>query len=258
MSEEPEKDSSSSAIILAAVVVLVAAYAILFGLQTLVWAEAKHWVTNSPWLLDVPQPLPTPSAPPAASPKAMYVRSYGFQFLAPWPGNVKPEPSVTNTAFRFDSGQVIVFFDPQTQADTLHQLQTANQGQYLTFSTLFGGKAFDSNFALYKAVYEASPAQTSPFADRADSLRINQLLIWKLSFGVDAPGGISSFSFGTNRGFQFGDPAKGLPVAARIFNERDEQFRIIFTAAAGSNARVTQDDVNVVLQSLQHIPIVIH
>jgi hypothetical protein len=254
MSDETEKTGARSAIILAIIVVLVAVFCVEFGLQTLVWVETRHWTSNAPWLLDVPQPV----QPAAAQPKSDEIRAYGYQFVTPWAGNIKDTPAITSTAYRFDAGQVVVFYDPGTQVDTLHELQASNQAQYMAFTNVFGGKTFDTNYELYKAVYEASPAQASPFGNRDDSLRLNQLLLWKLSFGVDALDGISSFDFGKNRGFQFGDPAKGLPVAVRVFNDRDQQFRLIFAVADGSSAKISQDEINCVVQSLQHIPINVH
>jgi hypothetical protein len=256
MSDETEKSGASSAVILAIVVVLVAIFCVEFGLQTLVTIEARHWTSDAQWLADVPQPV-APAVAPAA-PKTDPVKAYGMQFASPWAGNVKDTPAITSTALRFDSGQVVIFYDPGTLLDTLHELQASNNVQYLKLISVFGGKTFDTNYALYKAVYESSPAQASPFGNRDDSLRLNQLLLWKLSFGIDAQGGISSFDFGKNHGFQFGDPAKGLPVAVRVFNDRDEQFRIIFAAASGTSAKISQDEINCVVQSLQHVPLLNH
>jgi hypothetical protein len=256
MSDETEKSGARSAVILAILVVVVAIFCVEFGLQSLVTIEARHWTNDAPWLADVPKPVSPAVA--ATAPKTEPVKAYGYQFAAPWAGNVKATPAISSTAFRFDSGQVVVLYDPGTEVDTLHQLQASNPEQYLKFTSVFGGKTFETNFALYKAVYEASPAQASPFGNRDESLRLNQLILWKLSFGIDAQGGISSFDFGKNHGFQFGDPAKGLPVAVRVFNDRDEQFRLIFAVADGSSAKIGQDEINCIVQSLQHIPILNH
>jgi hypothetical protein len=83
---------------------------------------------------------------------------------------------------------------------------------------------------------------------------MNELLIWKLGFGVDLRGGLSSFTYGPSRGFQFGDPAKG-PVALRVFNDQNQQFRFIFTTAPDSSAKITQDDIAGIVASLKPIPI---
>jgi hypothetical protein len=261
VSEDTEKSSARSAILLAAVVLIVATLSVEYGLQTLVWIETKNWASVNPWLLEIPQPLSAPTSPlageSAATKKAkpVLLKPYDYQFTAPWPGHVKTTPALIDVEFRFDSGQVIVFFDPEAQLDTVREMKSKNPVGYQQLLNVFGDQAANSNYALYKAVYGASPAQASPVMPRQGALRVNGALLYKLSFGFDAASGIHSFEFGQNRGFQFGDPANGRPVAVRVFDDRDRQFRLIFTAAAGSNAKITQDDIDLAIDSLQAIPV---
>jgi hypothetical protein len=157
--------------------------------------------------------------------------------------------------FQFDSGQVIVFFDPESQLDIIRQMKSGETTQYQQFQNVFGDQAPDSNYALYRTVYSASPAQISPLMHSQDAFRTNVLLLWKLSFGFDAQPGIRLFELGKNRGFEFGDATNGRPVALRVFDDRDAQFRLIFTAAGGASGKFTQDDINLAVQSLRAIPI---
>jgi hypothetical protein len=93
-----------------------------------------------------------------------------------------------------------------------------------------------------------------------EARRDNVLLLWKLSFGPDLQSAAGpefySFDWGKNRGFQFGDPAKGQPVALRVFDDSNRQFRFIFTVAFGSGAKITQSDINMAVRSLQPVPII--
>jgi len=270
--QNADSNDARSAIILAAIVIAVAVFCVKYGLQTLVWANARHWTSSNAWLMDVPQPLPAPTAsaappPPAASgsktagaksnPKAgpQPLRAFDHQFLPPWPGNVKSAAHDGFTEFRFDSGQVIVFLDPETQLDTLGQMKTKNELEFQQLQGMLGDQFPDTNYALYNIIYSVSPAQTSPFMQTQDAMRKNVLLLWKLSFGFDLPGGIHSFEFGPNHGFQFGDPSGGHPVAIRSFDNFDKQFRLIFTAASGSSGSITQNDIDSVLQSFQPVPL---
>jgi hypothetical protein len=266
IANDPEKSNAQSAILLAAVVLIVAVLSVMFGLQTLVWFNAKQWTSQDPWLADTPQPLPpATSAPPAVTPpasgknaksaKPAQLKAYDYEFTAPWPGNVKTTPASGFVEFQFDSGQVIVFFDPQSQLDIIRQMKSGETTQYQQFQNVFGDQAPDTNYALYQTVYSASPAQISPFMHSQEAFRINVLLLWKLSFGFDAQPGIHSFERGKNRGFEFGDATNGRPVALRVFNDRDEQFRFIFTAASGATGKFSQDDIDLAVQSLQSIPI---
>jgi hypothetical protein len=250
MSDETDKSSAKSAVILATIVVVVGAYCVAFGLQTLVWLESKHLASENPWLLDVPKPLPQPPPSSVAQSHGAELKAYDYEFVAPWSAKSKLTPSLLGTEFRFDSGQVIIFFDPETGVDTLSKLRAT--GSYLD---IFGFQMIDSNYALYQAVYGASPARLSPFMHTNDAVRMNQLISWKLSFGLDVQGGMSSFDFGTVRGFEFGDPATGRPVSVRLFDDRNHQFRFIFLVACDSSAKITQEDIDVVVQSLQPVPL---
>lgn len=256
MSEQEEKGGAWSAIILLVCVLVIAGFSVRYGLQTLTWYEANRWASANPWLREVPKPLPAPSSATASVAKPALVRTLEYQFNAPWPIS-KQTPAQIYLEVRFVPGEVIDFFDPEIQLDTLRRLRNAKPAEYEKFTNVFADNPINSNYALYSAVYGASPAQLSPWVPMRDAIRFNTLLRWKLEFGFDfepADGAsISLLDLGRNRAFQFGDPAKG-PVAERVFDEHDRQFRFIFTVAAGSNAKITQDDVDMVVESLKPIP----
>lgn len=257
MAQDSEKHAARNAILLLLAVFLVAGYAIEFGPQTLVWLNGKRWASANPWLNDVPQPLAAPATPPVspatAAAKNMQVKAFNYEFNAPWPvAKVIPAPNCVHV--RFKPGQAIVFFDPDAQLDTLRVLKNSNPLEYQKFANLFSDHPIETNFELYDSVYGASPAQTSPFTPVRAALRLNTLLQWKLSFGTEGSPA-HSFTFGNLHGFQFGDPESGEPVAVRVFNDRDRQFRFLFNVAAGSDAKITQDEISSSVASLQPVPI---
>lgn len=275
MNDDVEKTSPRSAIILAVVIIVVAIYSTSYGLQTLQWIAARQWAAKSanPWLYDTPKPiapntdLPANTAPAAvtnspgleakgkqknAQPQSTELSEYGYQMAVPWTGKMKESPSAGGAEFKFDSGQVVVFGDPEAQLDTLHILRDTQGDQYAAYQPLFANGSISTNYALYKAVYESSPSQVSPVTNYAVAQRDRILLLMKLSFGFDLAKSVYSFDFGSNRGFQFGDPAKG-PVAVRVFNSYDKQFRFIFTVYTGSNARIAQSDINQAMQTLASV-----
>lgn len=250
-----EESSARSTIILAVVVILVAGYCVAFGLQTLVWFEANHWAKANPWIKDVPTSVSSASVQPAQQ-GGTKLNAFGYQFSVSWPGTPKTVDGPGTTEFHFDSGQVIVFYDPQAQADMLAKLSSQNPLEYQQFSNAFVGQTFDTNYSIYNAVYAASPAGVSPFSSLNDAIRVNQLLLWKIAFGQDAGPGLHSLQYGSNRGFEFGDPSSGRPVALRIFDGRDKQFRFMFLDAPGATTKITQDDINSAVASLEPVPIV--
>lgn len=267
MNDKEEKSGARSAVNLAILVVVICLYMAAYGLSTLVWVGVHRWTAENPWLLDVPTALtpqsaadhlaPLPSTSPAAKKQAKpdLLKAYTYEFAPPWTSKSNILPSENHVDFRFDSGQVIVFFDPEAQLDTLRALKSTDTLQYSQLRNVFSEPFFESNYELYRSVYGASPAQTSPFMNSTDAMRKNVLLIWKLSFGFDLAPSIHTISLGNNRGFEFGDPSTGRPVALRIFNGEDKQFRFIFTVAAGSSGTFTQDDINSAVASLHSVPL---
>jgi hypothetical protein len=135
-------------------------------------------------------------------------------------------------------------------------MKSTNPLEYQKFTNVFVDHPIEFNYQLYDMVYSASPAQLSPIMPSRDAMRMNVLLLWKLSFGFDTTPGIYSIEFGKNHGVQFGEPGKGRPVAVRFFDERDRQFRLIFLVVAGSNATLTQGDINAAVSSFKPVPII--
>jgi hypothetical protein len=253
--DEAEKSGALSAIILAALVVLVSAFCVAYGLQTLVWLEARQWASVNPWLRDVPQSLPSSTSTATPDARGTEVKAYDYEFISPW-GAGKTTPHLAHVEFRFPAGQLAILFDPETSLDTMRNLKSTNPLEYQRFTNVFLDHPIEFNYQLYQMVYGISPAQLSPFMPSRDAMRMNVLLLWKLSFGFDTTPGIYSLEFGRNHGVQFGEPGRGRPVAVRVFDDRDRQFRLIFLVAAGSNAPLTQDDINTAVASLKPVPII--
>ena len=277
--DEADKGGARNAIILASVVILVGAYCLMFGLQTLVWIQAKQSATANSWVGIVPQPLPATSSSPSMAMQAMIAdvpkgahgkasvnsapeqaKFFNYEFKVPWAGQPKPVPSLEGVQLQYGSGQVIFFYDPESQIDTAHALRTPTTPDAQRLANILAAHPIESNYALYQAVYGVSPEQLSPTMKEQEALRDNLLLLWKLSFGPDLSLGpmpeFYSFDWGKVRGFQFGDPSKEHPVAVRAFDDSDHQFRFIFTVATGSSGKITQEDINTAMQSLQPVPII--
>ena len=202
MKKSSETSGPESAIALAFVGIVVAILAVMFGLQTLVWINAKHWASVDPWMADTPKLL-TPDAGLVSEPplldkngkpaKPPQMRAYDYEFTAPWPGNYKTTPAVSFVQFQFDSGQVIAFLDPGAEIDVVRQMKSGETVLCCNqFQNVFGDQAPNTNYDLYRLVYSASPKDISPFMRSQDAFRANVLLIWKLSFGFDMQPGIHS------------------------------------------------------------------
>jgi len=252
----PKAESARSAIILLVVVLVVAGYSVLHGLQTLAYIEAKSWSRTDPWLYDIPVPLAAPAPIPDFSKskqKPVMLKTNEWEFMVPWTEQPKQRQLASAVEFRFSSGLAVAFFDPNAQADTLADFKKSNPAAYDKFSAVYQGNPPKTNFELYRDVYSVSPDQMSPMMSVADAMRMNVLMLWKIGFGIDARPGVHSFDWPHVRGFEFGDPARG-PVALRIFDDRDHQFRMLLVRSPGASGIFTQDDINFIIQTLQPIP----
>lgn len=251
-----EEDRGTSAIILAGVLVVVAALALLYGLQTIIYMEARIWGHSNPELYETPKQL---AALPGQVPAGTDFSFYGFEFDVPWKSDYKTDYSpATYKCVTFNSGQAVVFFDPSSFVNSAAALQKAAPAKYLEVANIFGAQPFASSAALFDAVYGASPAQVSPWMDRRAAMRLDTLLLWKMSFEAPGRGGIFSFDSGSLHGLQFGDPDQSPVVTMRLFDGSDRQFRFLFTTTAGSAAKLTQDEISGIAQSLRPVSISKH
>jgi hypothetical protein len=279
--EDDEKTKPWLTYVLAAFAIFVGIYSVKWGFQSLTWIEARTAAGANPWLATTPQPLPPPSQPlaplpaptppPATGKKGAAARNaaadknapaliklYNFQFTPPWPGKYKIEPSPTGnyTTLRFESGQLLVFYNPESQLDSLAALKQSDPANYQKFAAIFSGSPIENNYALFNAVYGAAPSAASPFMDGLDAERLHTLLGWKLAFGPDLTesGPFHSFDYGAIKGFQFGEPANEKPVAVRAFDDKNRQFRYIFVVSGGANAVITQEQIDTAVGTLKPVP----
>jgi len=241
-----------SAIVLVVVLIAVAAYLLFFGLQTLIYFEARYWGSREPELAVTPQPLNLATTPVAQS---THLEFFNYQCEAPWKGPAQTSQGPDFIENKFDSGAAIRVFLPEAQADALKSFKGETPEQQERMTNLFGPHPFDSNFDLYAAIYSAPPSQASPFMPRVDAERLNTLLLWKLAFDTQLPGGIFRFESGPNRGLQFGDPLRSPAVVLRAFNERDRQFKFLITMKESGSAKLTQNDINQIITTLKPVPL---
>ena len=252
MSTAENERESYSAIILVIVLIGVAAYILLYGLQTLIYFDGKHWGAQDTSLYITPHPVTIAASAPGTT---THLEFYNYQCEAPWKGPAKTTEGSDYIEAKFPSGPILRVELPEAQADALQSFKGESPAQQQYIAAVFGDHPFDSNFDLFAAIYGASPAQVSAFMPRVEAERLNTLLTWKMSLDTELPGGISQFSFGTMRGLQFGDPDHSQAVVLRAFNEHDRQFKILVTRAIASGPKLTQADINQIIATLTPVPL---
>jgi hypothetical protein len=248
---EGDNESSVSALGLLVLLILAAWFALGYELQTLIAFEVHHWASDNPALNVTPQTA-AGAAPAAATGPRIEHFNYQFNLVGkelPPHDDATPDYAVVQSK----TGQVVIFYNPDEEIDILAGLKAGNTALSRGYNTIFADHLFDSNYSLYTAVYSASPAQAHPWMPRADALRLDSLLIDKLSFGVDAPGPTYLFNWGGLRGIRFGDAAHGGPVAFHAFDNHDRQFRFVFTTRADTPTPVVLNEAEIeqIVQSVR-------
>jgi hypothetical protein len=252
MAYESKPAEGYSAFILLALLVIVAGYSVFYGLQTVTLMNARHWGTVEPSLYDTPHDLDLKSTPAA---QTSHVEIYNYQCDLPWKGPAQTEASEDATDFKFPSGAFVRVYVPESQVDNLKTFKGETPEEQRRIDNMFGAHPFSSNFDLYSAVYEASPAQISPFMSRGDAQHVSALLIWKLNYDMVLPGGVLTFDAGPVRGLQFGNPEQAHAVVLRAFGVQDRQFEFLILMRANATAKLAQNDINLIIASLKPIPL---
>ena len=245
-----KEDSPRTTIILALVTLAIGLYALTYGLQTTFYFQAHSWAMRTPFLRETPQPLPSTAASPVQT-KSISV--YGMNFSAPWKGIASQKSQDAQSAVTFNAGPIIVFFDPQIEADPLETIRDGDPNLYTRYQQLFGYNLFPSTYDLYAAVYGASPALLSPVMPRDKMDRVAALLQWKLNFGSDGASAIYSLNASGMRGIQLGDPSRDHIVSVRLFDSHNHQYHMLFSSSKGPGT-YPQADINCVLDSLTPAP----
>lgn len=245
-----KEDSPRITIILAVVTLAIGLYAIAYGLQTTFYFQAHSWAGRNAFLRETPQPLPSTAASPIQTKNLSF---YSVDFAAPWKGIASQKSQGAQFTVSFTSGPIIIFFDPQNQADPLENIRDGDPNLYSRYQQIFGHDLFPSTYDLYAAVYGASPALLSPVMPREKMDRISALLQWKLNFGSDGATTIYSVNAAGMRGLQLGDPSRDHIVTVRLFDSRNHQYRLLFTSTKGPGT-FPQADINCVLDSIAPAP----
>lgn len=245
-----KKESALPTVILAVVTLVIGLCALRYGLQTLFYFQSREWASQTPFLWETPQPMPSVVSSPAQEKNILF---YGMVFDAPWKGIAVQKQGDAHSEVSFNAGPVVIFFNPEGEKDVLATMHNGDLNTYHQYQDIFGTDLFPSNYDLYLAVYGASPASVSPFMSRDQMLRAGTLLEWKLGFAANEASSIYTVETGTMHGLQFGDASRDAMIVERLFDTHNGQYRLVFTSKAGRGT-FSQADINCVIDSLQPRP----
>lgn len=242
----------------AVIVVLFMCLAVLFvvfGVQVETYLIARKITRQKPSMSFVPTPL-TDSTPTASS--GTKISRFGYELEAPWSDVDRIDDRGGIARVVFKSGRVLVLFNPIDAVDRIHEMQKAAQGTgkpSADIRKVFGSQATSSNFDLVRTVLSTKPEDAKLSISREDAIKLAILLVLKNSEISNAVGGVFSIQTPALRGFQKGDPEGGARmVVLDLFDVRDHEFVIWFAAEPSSGVRITQGDINRIVQTLHPAP----
>ena len=211
--------------------ILVVGY--LWGFQTAMSFELRHQAKRFPQLNMRPQSLPPVAA--NNSPGATLAHA-GLGIEVPWEDldAKKSKYSKSLAVFAFHSGKVVSLYGPSPSGEDL--LSSVE-------------KSFGDDQG---KVIEVFGPSVKPWMDHREAERMSTLLTIKALSPVGGATGIFEVAANGWRGFQFDDPAKKPRlVTLELYDPQDRRVEIIFASKSGATERITQADINRVIQTLK-------
>jgi hypothetical protein len=249
--KKPRHQHTGRVFILYTFALIILMAGIYFGPQTVTYWRLRLAVLRPS---DTPpkgwSSVPKPLAQSAASASEGTVLSYyGHRFEVPWKDRDREWDEGRWIRVSFKTGQTIIFINPAFQ----HNPISAQVARDEAFVPSIRG----SKYQQYKAVISATPSQWSPFRSRKGFARVRLLLEIKglLFEHNEVVPDIFSFETKSYRGFEIsGLSHDWQDVMLNLFDLTDHWFQISILGDARSGVRITQSEINRLIQSFGPAP----
>jgi hypothetical protein len=235
-------------------VALVAGFCVWhFGVAALFVVETRYVGWKFPAVKEAPMELADLSVAPEMGRKLTY---FGYEFEVPWDvdeGKTKQIGKMERIAFRSGNAMLFSRMAPKEFVQTF-LLRTKIDEENLR--KLCGEEALESDYALKRLILETTPGAITLLTSREEAARGAMLVVMK---GVMIPRGGETGIFRVRNekfeGFQFGDPQRRPKSMSVEFYGEDGGLSFIFAQKEnGAAARITQAEINRVIQTARKIP----
>jgi hypothetical protein len=236
------------------VIVACGAFAWFFGTQAFYMWEFHRMARKEPNLWAIPAELPDLSTSESQGKRLSY---FGYEFEVPWDDIDSAQTRILSenkALIVFRSGNVISFWSSYPSELPGMALQ---QGQVdrKTSAALYGDDAAQSDYTFKRAILDVTPDSVSLFTPKRRAIQESFFFMVKAAIvPVWASNGVFSVSSKEFRGFQYGtpgDPSKRLSV--ELFSDKGH-VDILFGEKPGGPVKISQADVNRVVQSVVKLP----
>ena len=241
-----------------ALILVLLALGVYFGPQTITYYKFRPSILRSPdvsprgWS-SVPQPLADTTASTADGNLLSYDRC---TVEVPWKEIYKKWNERGGSRILFKTGQIVTLYGRDSFGPNLIsgvRLDPGLDADY--FKLAFGSGVHESMYEQFRAVISSAPSQLSPFRSRKEFARTWILLeikgLW-FEHNSDVPE-IFSFETKSYRGFEtrYGNYRTELHFFDKA---KDQAFLINISSDTRSPVRLTQPEINRVIQSFVATP----
>jgi len=222
----------------------IAACGAYFGPQAVFYLRVRQ-LAMPVWWSRAPVALMDTTASSAPGTELSY---FGYKFEVPWVGVVNEAEEGRWAKVRFAGGQEVAFANPQlSQTDPL--LEHAEQDPSVSQTVLRPIHA-GSRYEHLEAVLTMTPSKIAPFLSRRDFNRSRAYLEAKGTY-LEHSGATDIYHIesGSWKGFEVSGIEYNGRATIVLFDSADREFNISISGGNDPRARLTQADVNRVIQS---------
>jgi len=228
---------------------LIAANA--YGLQTFTFFKLRAERHKLPILDLTPQPLSTLAV---SSSPTLRLNHHGYSVESPWTDlNLSKTKSIgTWGVFAFDSHSAITFCVTDPSTENLRTVVAKYVGGVDVLKAMVGKDAMADDLAFRSALLHRTADRVRPWMKEREAVIAGMLLMFKATSSVGGNTGVFEVDGNAWRGFQFDDPAKNPnSVTLELYDARENHVEIVLSPSRQRGIRLTQEDVNRVIQSLR-------
>lgn len=235
---------------LGAFLVICVVYAWLFGVQTFCAIEARRIGQQIPIVKSIPVDLEDLSISRMHGKRLSFM---GAEFEVPWDdvdeGKTRIVGNWVLIHFRSGNSIILCVSPPHGFIDNLSRDKTPDPQ---VFAAMYGSEVLRSDYALHKAIFEATPSQINLLTPSNRAAGLTMVLMVKGLMITTTDRAIYNIRSKDFKGFQLGNPTNRPKKMSLKLYADDIEFEInISQNNSESTAAITQAELNRIIQTVR-------
>lgn len=232
-------------------VVLGGSYLWFFGADTFFALNARRMGRQVPIVNSVPAELKDLTVSRVPGEKLSF---QGAEFEVPWDDVEKTRIVGKWVAISFRSGRSILLCVGPPDGDIVSMSKSKTPDPKL-FEAMYGPEVLQSDYALHKAIFAATPGQITLFTPSSRAAGLSAVLLIKAIMPPTTDWAIYNIRSNDFKGFQLGDPVRHPKKMSLELYAADIEFEInIDQPVAGPTPGITQAEINRIIQTVRKAP----